>query len=105
MSSTVVPTTKSQGVLFGEEDVTDYAVKIEIGNYKKQAITLRLIDQLPRTDAEKVKIELVSTSTKPKTGPDADGLLSWHIDVPAGGVSQLTFTYRITRPKNWRLAQ
>ena len=106
LTRTVVPVTKTQGVfLGGEEDVTDYAVKIEVGNYKKQAITLRLIDQLPRTDAEKVKIEFVSTSTKPKTGPDADGLLSWHIDVPAGGVSQLTFTYRITRPKNWRLTQ
>ena len=105
LTRTVVPATRTQGVLFGAEDVTDYAVKIEIGNYKKQAITLRLIDQLPRTDAEKLKIELVSTSTKPTTGPDAEGLLSWHLDVPAGSVVKLSFTYRITRPQNWRLSQ
>ena len=109
LTRTVVPATKTQGVLFGEQDVTDYAVKIEVGNYKKKAITVRLIDQLPRTDAEKLKIELVSTSPKPQPTSDGvvdgEGLLSWHVDVPAGGVARVSFTYRITRPKNWRLSQ
>ncbi len=110
LTRTVVPATKTQGVLFGEQDVTDYVVKIEIGNYKKAAVTLRVIEVLPRTDAEKLKIELVSTSMKPVTStsgttPDADGLLAFHVDVPAGKVVPLSFTYRITRPKNWRLSQ
>jgi hypothetical protein len=32
-------------------------------------------------------------------------LLYWHVDVPAGAVTQIVFTYRITRPKGWRLSQ
>lgn len=101
----VVPATKTQGILFGEEDVTDYVVKIEVGNYKKRPVTLRIIDQLPKTNAEKLKVELVSAVPKAKEEPDGDGLLYWHTDVPAGATRTITFTYRITRPKGWRLHQ
>lgn len=105
LTRTVVPSTKTVGMFFGEEDVTDYAVKIEIGNYKKRAVTVRIVDQLPKTNAEKLKVEMVVVSPKPQEAPDADGLVYWHVDVPAGGVKQVTFTYRITRPKNWKLSQ
>ncbi len=105
LTRTVVPATTTKGVLFGEEDVTDYAVKIEVGNYKKQAVTVRVIDQVPLTNAEKIKVELLSASPKSVASEDGDGLLYWHVDVPAGGVKAVTFTYRITRPKNWKLSQ
>lgn len=105
LTRTVVPATTTKGVLFGEEDVTDYAVKIEVGNYKKQAVTVRVIDQVPLTNAEKIKVELLSSSPKSVASEDGDGLLYWHVDVPAGGVKAVTFTYRITRPKNWKLSQ
>lgn len=105
LTRTVVPSTKTVGVFFGEEDVTDYAVKIEVGNYKKKAITVRVVDQLPLTNAEKLKSEMVVVSPKPQEAPDENGLLYWHVDVPPGAVKQITFTYRITRPKNWKLSQ
>jgi hypothetical protein len=105
LTRTVIPSTRRQGFVVGEEDVTDYAVKIEVGNYKKRAITIRVIDQIPKTNAEKLRVELVTTSPKPETPPDGDGLLHWHVDIPAGATKTITFTYRIARPKDWRLAQ
>jgi len=105
LTRTVIPNTKRQGFVIGEEEVTEYAVKIEVGNYKKSAVTVRLVDVLPKTNVEKIKVELVSTTPSPQTPPDADGLLHWHIDVPAGATKSVTFTYRITRPKGWRLSQ
>ena len=105
LTRTVMPSTKSKGLLFGEEDVTDYVVKIEVGNYKKRPITLRIIDQLPKTNAEKLKVELLSAVPQAREKPDGDGLLYWHADVPAGATRTITFTYRITRPKGWRLHQ
>lgn len=105
LTRTVVPATKTQGMFFGEQDLTDYTVKIEIGNYKKKAITVRVVDQVPKTDAEKIEVAMVSVSPKPQEAPDADGLLYWHVDVPPGAVKQIVFTYRITRPKGWRLSQ
>jgi hypothetical protein len=104
LTRTVIPATTTQGMaIFGEEDVTTYTVKIEVGNYKKKAVTVRLIDQLPKTNAEKIKIEMVSVSPKPNAAPDGDGLLYWHVDVAPGAVKTVTFSYRITRPKGWRL--
>jgi hypothetical protein len=105
LTRTVVPATRSQGVLFGAEDVTDYSVKIEIGNYKKRAVTVRIVDQLPKTNEEKIKVELVSATPKSVAGADEDGLMYWHVDLPPGAVKQVTFTYRITRPKDWKLRQ
>ena len=110
LTRTVIPSTSTKGFVFGERDVTDYAVKIEVGNYKKRAITIRVVDQVPKTNAEKVEIELVSTSPKPQTTPggesvDGNGLLAFLVDVPAGGTKTITFTYRVSRPKDWRLSQ
>lgn len=105
LTRTVIPATKTQGFLFGEEDITDFTVKIDIGNYKARAVTVRVIDQLPKTNEEKVKIEIVSATQKAAKPPDADGLMYWHIDVPANATKTLQFTYRVTRPKGWRLSQ
>lgn len=105
LTHSVVPATRTQGFLIGEQDVTDYTVKIEVGNYKKRAVTVRVIDQIPHTNHEKIKVELVSAAPSAQKAPDADGLLYWHVDVPAGGTKAITFTYRITRPKGWRLTQ
>ena len=105
LTRTVVPATRTQGMFFGEEDVTDYTVTIEVGNYKKRPITVRVVDQLPKTNVEKMKVEMVSVSPKPQAKPDGDGLLYWHVDVAAGAVAKVTFQYRITRPKDWRLHQ
>lgn len=105
LTRTVIPATKTQGFLIGEEDVTDFTVKIDIGNYKSRAVTIRVIDQLPKTNEEKLKVEIVSATQKAVKPPDADGLMYWHVDVPANGKKILEFTYRITRPKGWRLTQ
>lgn len=103
LTRTVIPSTKRQGFMIGEQDVTDYVVRIEVGNYKKTTVTVRLVDVLPKSNVEKIKLELLSTTPSPQTPPDGDGLLHWHIDVPAGATKTITFTYRITRPRGWRL--
>jgi uncharacterized protein (TIGR02231 family) len=103
LTRTVIPSTKRQGFMIGEEDVTDYAVKIEVGNYKKTPIIVRLIDVLPKTNVEKIKVELLATTPAPHDGADGEGLLHWYVEVPAGATKTVTFTYRITRPKGWRL--
>jgi hypothetical protein len=110
LTRTVIPQTSTKGFVFGEQDVTDYAVKIEVGNYKKRPITIRVVDQIPKTAAEKVEIKLVSSSPKPQPAPggadvDGDGLLSFLVDVPAGGTKTIAFSYRVARPKDWRLSQ
>jgi hypothetical protein len=105
LTRTVIPATKTQGLLFGEEDVTDFTVKIDVGNYKSNAVTVRVIDQLPKTNDDKIKVEIISATQKAVKPPDADGLMYWHIEVKKNATQTLQFTYRITRPKGWRLSQ
>jgi hypothetical protein len=100
----VEPKTETKG-LFHKDEITTYRVVIEVGNYKDRAVELLLHDQLPKTNNEKIKVELVSASPKQAGGPDAEGALRWAIKVPAKKTQRLIFAYRITRPENWRLYQ
>jgi chaperonin cofactor prefoldin len=104
LTRTVVPQTSSQGFLVGQQDLTDYAVTIEVGNYKKVPITLRLVDVLPKTAVDKIEVKLLSSTPTLREPQDGDGLIAWVVDVPAGGTKKVSFTYRITRPKGWRLS-
>ena len=113
LTRTVIPLTKKEGV-FIKDDVTEYEVKIEVGNYKSRAVTVRVIDQIPKSNNEKIAVKLLSTSITPKrplgkaadkkdSRMDGDGLMYWHLDIPRGKTKTLTFRYRIARPADWRL--
>jgi uncharacterized protein (TIGR02231 family) len=102
---TVVPKTVQEGV-FSKDDVTTYRTEIQIGNYKKKAITIEVVDQIPKTRHEDVEIELLSASPKPiEAKPDADGVLRWRVTVPPGKTKKIVFSYHIERPADWQLYQ
>jgi hypothetical protein len=100
----VVPSTRTTG-LFIKSDETTYDVQIQIGNYKKQAVTVDVRDQLPRSVADKVDVQLVDAQPAAAAPPDADGVIRWRVDVPAGATRTVRLVYRITRPKDWVLYQ
>jgi hypothetical protein len=99
----VVPATETVGLL-SKDDVTVYRVTIEIGNYKKRAIAINVLDQVPKSGQEKIEVKL--TAAEPRAeGPDTDGLLRWKLDLPAGKTRTITFAYEIRRPSGWKLHQ
>lgn len=100
----VVPSSETKG-LFKKEDVTNYEVTIEVGNYKKRRVRVTVYDVLPKSNHEKVEIEKGNIKPPLAKGPDADGVLRWDIDLPAGSTRKITFGYRILRPKDWQLYQ
>jgi uncharacterized protein (TIGR02231 family) len=100
----VVPSTRTTG-LFVKSDETTYDVQIQIGNYKKQPVTVDVRDQLPRSVADKVDVRLVDAQPAAAGAPDADGVIRWRVDVPAGATRTVRLVYRITRPKDWVLYQ
>jgi len=104
ITHTMVPATKTEGV-FSKEDVTVYTVTIEIGNYKKHDVRVKIFDQLPKTRNEEIEISLVDTKPLTAFGPDAKGILGWEIDVPAGKTTTIMFRYQIERPADWQLRQ
>lgn len=100
----VLPRTKTEGV-FSADDVTVYGTEIEIGNYKKRPIRIRIAEQVPLSGHEKVKVERGSLSPKPAEGPDAQGLMAFDLTIAPGKTERIRFDYTVTRPENWQLRQ
>ncbi|MCK6549090.1 DUF4139 domain-containing protein, partial [Myxococcota bacterium] len=100
----VIPETKTEGV-FSKDDITTYRTEIEVGNYKKRPIKILVLDQVPKTNQEDVEVKLLATSPQPKDPPNADGLMRFELDVPAGQTKKITFSYSVKRPAGWQLQQ
>jgi uncharacterized protein (TIGR02231 family) len=100
----VVPSTKTTGLILKSEETT-YDVQIQIGNYKKQNVTIEVLDQIPRSRRDKVEVKLLDTQPAPVGPPDADGIIRWRVEVPAGTTRSIKLGYRIIRPKGWQLFQ
>ncbi|MBW1873021.1 MAG: DUF4139 domain-containing protein, partial [Deltaproteobacteria bacterium] len=100
----ITPETVSEGV-FSKDDVTTYITVIELGNYKKRAIHIQIFDQTLKTSNEDIEIELLKVNPKQAKGPDANGIMHWELDIPAGKTKTIEFRYKVTRPENWQLTQ
>ena len=100
----VVPSTKTTGVIMKSEETT-YDVQIQVANYKKQKVTVEIVDQVPRSQRDKVEIKLLGVQPAATGAPDADGVVRWRVDLAPGATQTLKLSYRITRPKDWQLYQ
>jgi hypothetical protein len=104
LKRTVVPATEVTGLINKDEETT-YKVTLEVGNYKKRPVQITVIDQIPKSGNEDIEIETGAESPKPDKKIDEDGILKWTLDLPAGQVRKIEFSYRIVRPENWQLYQ
>ena len=100
----VVPTTKTTGVIMKAEETT-YNVQIQVANYKKQKVTVEIVDQVPRSRRDKVEVKLLGVQPAATGAPDADGVVRWRVDLAPGATQTLKLSYQITRPKDWLLYQ
>jgi len=104
LTHTVVPSTETVGLL-AKQDRTTYRTTIEVGNYKKRPIRIFVTDQVPKTSHEDIHIEDYDWSPAPLGKPDAEGLLKWRLDIPAGQTVKVGLVYVIHRPEDWQLQQ
>jgi hypothetical protein len=100
----VVPSTKTTGVIM-KSDETTYAVQIQVANYKKQKVTVEVLDQVPRSQRDKVEVKLLGVQPAATGAPDADGVIRWRVELGPGATQTLKLDYQITRPKDWQLYQ
>ena len=80
-----------------DRDITEYKVRIEVGNYKDKDIDIRIFDQIPLSEQEEVQIELLTKDLV----PNKSGILKWDITIPTQKTEVIEFSYKIQRPKNW----
>ena len=100
----IVPSSKTTGMIM-KDDETVYDVQLQVGNYKKQAVTVEVIDQVPKSRNEEIEVKLLATDPAPSGTPDVDGVIRWRVTLQAGETRTLKLRYQIKRPKDWRLYQ
>ena len=99
----ITPMQRKEGIL-KQQDITDYAVTIEIGNYKQKPIAIRVLDQLPITQNDEITIEYLEASHPfEQKEKNHQGILYWDLEIPAGQTETIELNYSISRPKNWKL--
>lgn len=100
----VLPSTETEGV-FSKEDVTKYRVQIDVANYKRRRVKVRVTDLVPKSDHQHIEIKTGKMKPAPIEGPDADGLLVFEVDLKPGAKTTIEFEYTIRRPADWQLRQ
>jgi uncharacterized protein (TIGR02231 family) len=83
--------------LFGRNRMS-YRYRIEVNNYRGEAQTVTVRDQLPLAGDEEIKVSLEETSVKPDEIRD-DGRLTWRLPLRAGEKRELTFGIAVEYPR------
>ena len=100
---TITPLQRKEG-LIKQQEITDYAIKIEIGNYKQKPISIRVLDQLPVSQNKEISVEYLTASHPYKQKEkNHQGILYWDLEIPAGQTETIELNYAISRPKNWKM--
>lgn len=89
---------RKEAGLFGKNKVS-YRYRIELGNFRKEALTVTLRDQLPIAGDEEIKISLDEPTIKPDEQKN-DGTLVWKLPMKAGEKKELSFGILIEYPKD-----
>ncbi len=92
--------TKTQVIGGNKEYTATY--QIEVRNNGINAIDLTLEDQLPKTTNDKIEIEMIKDDGGSVN--DYNGLISWKMNIDAGKKHTVTFTYKVTYPKDQKLS-
>jgi uncharacterized protein (TIGR02231 family) len=75
----------------------EYGYELIIKNFRKKASPIKIMDRIPHSDSEKIKVEDRKFSKKPDE--DQLGVLTWEIDVPAEGEMKITYSFQVEFPK------
>jgi len=96
--------TKTKGV-FSKDEISTYLIKIQVANYKRREVRVKVYDVLPISDQEQVIVKLLKTRPKAEIIRPDNGVLYWDLSLKAGARQDLTLQYQIKRPENWRIYQ
>jgi len=89
---------RKEAGLFGKNKVS-YRYRIELGNFRSEALTVTLRDQLPIAGDEEIKVSLDEPTIKPDEQKN-DGTLVWKLPMKAGEKKELSFGILIEYPKD-----
>lgn len=95
----------TEGVV-SKDDLSTYAVSIELVNPYRTPVALRVFDQWPLPQANQKDLETKLLDSKPGAIQDTTtGKLEWRLTLAPNEKRTLTFSYQVKRPRGWKLYQ
>ncbi|MER2566900.1 MAG: DUF4139 domain-containing protein [Myxococcaceae bacterium] len=95
----------TEGVV-SKDDVSTYAVSIELVNPYRTPVALRVFDQWPLPQANQKDLETKLLDSKPGAIQEAaTGKLEWRLTLAPNEKRTLGFSYQVKRPRGWKLYQ
>ena len=89
---------RKEAGMFSKNRVS-YRYRIELGNFRKEPLTVTLRDQLPVAGDEEIKVTLDEPSLKPEE-IKSDGAVTWKMPLQAGEKRELTFGITVEYPRD-----
>lgn len=74
-----------------------HTVDLRLSNLGAAARRVLVTERVPVSELEKVKISVDGERTRPAARPDADGLVTWKVDLPPRGHQELTLVYEVRK--------
>ena len=100
-----VRTSSDEKGLFSKDEVTEYAVAVEVVSPHPRTTRVRLVDQWPLAAGEDIKSELLRVEPAASRRDDATGSLEWALQLAPAEKRTVRFTYALRRPRGFRLEE
>jgi uncharacterized protein (TIGR02231 family) len=92
----LVDRTAEKGGLVGQVRRILLGYRIEVSNYRAERVPLTLLEQLPLSRHESVKVKLVRSEPAPKEGEM--GELRWELGLAPGEEREVTYSFQVEMP-------
>lgn len=89
----------------GGNRIASFDYELVVENFAGEAAAVRVLDRLPKSAGEAIKVSLVESKPEPAESDDAEeGLLRWDLEAPAAGEAKVAYTMSIEHDKNLTIA-
>ncbi len=76
---------------------TTYAYRLKLTNLRNSIDLIQINDQIPHSRSEQIKIKLLKVT--PQIQPGELGRLTWELDLPANGKTEISYQFSIEHPE------
>ncbi len=90
---------QEQGVL-SRWQTTDHRVELKLSNLGDTPRRVLVIERIPVSELEQIRIELRAEGTTAANTPDSDGFLRWERELAAGAIDTVELAYKVMRRSN-----
>ncbi len=79
----------------------EYSYELTIKSFRKKPSPIKVMDRIPHSDSEKIKVD--DKRLSPKPSETRLGILTWELDIPAGEEMKISYEFEVEYPKEIRI--